>query len=207
MLRLLVIDDEAFYRSAVQDLLKGEDFDLRLSRSPGEALEELTRSFFDLLICDHLMPEMNGLDLLAHARKSCSVPAVLMAVSLDEVAESRMNKLGSISFLRKPFQKNELLKAIQGAQEISIERNLILGPDAKMSAVAIGIFANGRQLKCPVYWKSQNGRFLRFQQLARAGEFLSAEVIAGFKRRGLDFLFLREEDYQRHQSELSTAGE
>jgi DNA-binding NtrC family response regulator len=67
--RLLVVDDEEPQMRALCDTLSAEGFITAGFSSPQAALAELERSSYDLLLTDLMMPGMDGIALLAAARR------------------------------------------------------------------------------------------------------------------------------------------
>jgi CheY-like chemotaxis protein len=62
--RILVVDDEAEFREALQELLSREGYSIQQASGGKEALSLLSLSSFDLIITDLFMPEMKGIELL-----------------------------------------------------------------------------------------------------------------------------------------------
>ena len=62
--KMLIVDDDASFRRVVEYTLKEEGYETVLADNGIEALEELRKSGFSLVITDVRMPHMNGLELL-----------------------------------------------------------------------------------------------------------------------------------------------
>ncbi|MCK6529298.1 sigma-54 dependent transcriptional regulator [Myxococcota bacterium] len=116
--RILVVDDEAANREALQRILARDGYDVESAASGDQALAALRASPFDLLLTDLKMPRMDGVELLRAARVVApDVEAILMtAYGTVEVAVEAM-KEGAYDFLTKPLKRHELLRAVEKALE------------------------------------------------------------------------------------------
>ena len=72
--RILIVDDEANIRHALKRSLRKEGYEMLFASEPDEALELLRTQEVDMVISDHLMPNMTGLDLLALVRTDRDKP-------------------------------------------------------------------------------------------------------------------------------------
>jgi len=111
-MRLLIVDDSrsslALIGTIVQQTLAGE---LELCLSPLEALEKCNSSQFDLVIVDHIMPEMDGIAFTAALRARPAyriVPVIMVTSDLDKSVRIEAIKAGATDFLHKPFDPTEL---------------------------------------------------------------------------------------------------
>lgn len=124
---ILVVDDEAPIRRAILRALGDEPY-RRLEASSGdEALAILAREPVHVILSDHNMPGMCGLDLLRMVRLRHPSVVRLMITANDEfdVAVRAIN-LGEVSrFLRKPFDDEELVCSVRQAFDTAaVEREL-----------------------------------------------------------------------------------
>jgi two-component system, NtrC family, response regulator HydG len=118
----LLVDDEPKIRQALRDALQGEGHDVAATGSPREALRWLSERPFDVLVVDHLMPELSGLDVI---RQLADVPvtdrpAILMMTAHASVESAiEAMKLGALDYLQKPFDIDEFLIVATRAVEHS----------------------------------------------------------------------------------------
>jgi putative two-component system response regulator len=111
-MRLLIVDDSrsslALIGSVVKDLMVGE---LELCLSPLDALSKCDQRQFDLVIVDHIMPEMDGIAFTAALRSRPAyriVPVIMVTSDLDKSVRIESIKAGATDFLHKPFDATEL---------------------------------------------------------------------------------------------------
>lgn len=111
MTKVLVIGDDAVSRLVLEHMLVTMGLDVVTGDSVDEAVRALSQSLFDLIVCDYLMPERTGLELLAEAAE-CPTPFVLVAGEADwhELGEAPIN--GVAAHLTKPVSNRELVDVV-----------------------------------------------------------------------------------------------
>lgn len=115
MSKLLVIDDDHAVRVNLVELLEAEGFEV-LSAADGRRGVQLARqSLPDLIICDIMMPELDGYGVLAELRQDSAVatiPFIFLTALADRSDLRQGMNLGADDYLVKPFARSELLTAI-----------------------------------------------------------------------------------------------
>jgi CheY-like chemotaxis protein len=115
MTKILVIEDEQFIREDVCTLLEFEGFTVSSAENGRVALALLPGFAPDAIVCDLVMPEMDGITFLQHMRAMpgfAATPLIFMsAKTLPQDIESGL-KAGASAYLRKPFNADELLNAL-----------------------------------------------------------------------------------------------
>jgi DNA-binding NtrC family response regulator len=114
MPRILIVDDDMFFRTVITKLLTGHGYDITSVQSGEKALDLLKTKTFDLMISDVNMAPMDGMELLQKAQESYAHMGVIMLTGHDEIeiAIEAMKK-GAFDFLVKPFQLNDLFLTVQ----------------------------------------------------------------------------------------------
>jgi CheY-like chemotaxis protein len=115
-LRLLVVDDERDTRELVAAVLTTCGAEMVSVGSAGEALDQMERQRFDLLISDIGMPEMNGYDLISRIRQLAKeqggrTPAVALTAYAGIDDRKRALAAGYEMHIPKPFVAAELISA------------------------------------------------------------------------------------------------
>lgn len=117
MAAVLIVDDSsamrAFVRAALEDDLAAE---VTEAASGFEALRELPRRRFDLVVADINMPDINGLELIKFMRASehhTATPVILISTESSERDRARGLQLGADAFLSKPFEASELTTLVR----------------------------------------------------------------------------------------------
>jgi DNA-binding NtrC family response regulator len=120
-----IVDDEEMVITSLRAYLQLEtDYHVSGFTSPEEAARYLKDNRVDVVVSDYLMPRMNGLQLLAEAKKSQPEAArVLLTGHADkQSAIQAINDIGLYQYIEKPWDNPQLLLVIQGA----IERTSLL---------------------------------------------------------------------------------
>jgi CheY-like chemotaxis protein/AraC-like DNA-binding protein len=116
---VLVVDDNALVRDTFYAILE-EDFDV-LDAPDGRAAMDLARTApIDVVILDILLPEMDGLTVLAELRTVRPGARVVVVSGVDRAAAAATAiRLGAVDYLTKPFENTALLAAVHAAlQEV-----------------------------------------------------------------------------------------
>lgn len=116
--RLLVVDDEPLVRELLCSYLGDHGFACAGSPSAADALEQLGRGCFDLVISDLHMPGGTGLELLQAARERHPKLAFLMATAAPDAQTAvEVMRTGAADFLIKPLDLKKVLAAVRQALE------------------------------------------------------------------------------------------
>jgi len=117
--RVLIAEDEALIRLDLREMLQEEGFEVVGEVADGASAVRLARELTpDLVILDVKMPVMDGIEAAEEiSRERLAGILILTAFSQRELVE-RARRAGALAYLVKPFQKHDLLPAI----EIAISR-------------------------------------------------------------------------------------
>ena len=66
---LLVVDDDRDIRNSLKEILEIEGFDIDLAASAGDALEQIKKKFYNVILLDIKLPDMDGTSLLTQITK------------------------------------------------------------------------------------------------------------------------------------------
>ena len=108
-MRLLLVEDEPKLANFIQQGLTEESFSVDVARDGEEALERATRTTYDLVILDLMLPRMDGFAVCRAIRASGSDTPILI-LSARGVVQDRVKglELGADDYLTKPFAFSEL---------------------------------------------------------------------------------------------------
>ena len=115
MTKILVIEDELFVRENIVDLLEAEEFEVFSTENGILGVLWAQENEPDLVLCDVMMPEMSGHDVLAEMRglaETSLTPFIFLTAMADKGDIRQGMELGADDYLIKPFTRNELLNAI-----------------------------------------------------------------------------------------------
>jgi len=123
---MLVDDEENVLRALERSLHRAGPYQIIKCAGPKAALEILEKEKVDVVVSDHLMPDMKGMDFLVEVRKlHPHVVRILLTGHADvEVAIQGINSGKLFRFLTKPWDDEELRAIVQKAMELSrVQRN------------------------------------------------------------------------------------
>jgi DNA-binding NtrC family response regulator len=116
MARLLCVDDEADMLDTVRRILARDGHEVIAAGSGGEGLVELEGDPFDLVITDLMMPDVDGMAVLATALERCpGVPVVLMTAYATIGTAVAAMRAGAWDYVAKPFSAQELRVVVERA--------------------------------------------------------------------------------------------
>jgi response regulator RpfG family c-di-GMP phosphodiesterase len=113
---LLIVDDEVRILSALQRTLRREPYDIVTAETAAEALRILGERAVDLVLSDHKMPGMSGVEILAHvSRTHPRAGRVLITGWTEEVPPEDLAAIGVHALLPKPWDDEQLKKTLRSA--------------------------------------------------------------------------------------------
>lgn len=126
MARILVVDDDHQLRSFLREVLKSKGHVVEEAADGGEGLEAYRREPADLVLCDIIMPQKEGLETIRELVKS--FPGAKIIAMSGGIARSSLDPLtmaarfGSLRCLYKPFSIDALVAAVDDVLQSSDER-------------------------------------------------------------------------------------
>jgi DNA-binding NtrC family response regulator len=125
MRRVLIVDDEENVCNALRRSLRKEGYELHFGHEPKEGLELLKLHKFDMVISDHLMPNMTGLEFLKLVRDRYpdTMRMMLTGHADMQTAIDAINQGQIYRFLSKPWDDTELKVTLYLAfEQLDLER-------------------------------------------------------------------------------------
>ncbi|HEX7785358.1 MAG TPA: response regulator [Methylomirabilota bacterium] len=116
MPKVLVVDDSLSVRKVVQRALESKRIEVLSAASGAEAMEQIARDAPDLVVCDVIMPDMDGYQICDYVKKHPALgktPVLLISGIVNSTVLERAAKVRSDDVMRKPFAADELLHRIE----------------------------------------------------------------------------------------------
>ena len=117
MTKILIVDDASKSRELIAKLLQQEGYETSVAGCGTDALVRLKQNKPDMILLDHMMPEVDGLTFLAGIRrfpKWKELPVIMMSGLKDRQCQMKAHTLGVREYLVKSeFTPTELLGHIQ----------------------------------------------------------------------------------------------
>jgi response regulator NasT len=174
--KILIAEDEAIIRLDLKEMLEEEGFDVVGEASDGDAAIRLAREREpDLVIMDVKMPGMDGLTAAEKiTEEELSAVLILTAFSQKDLVQ-RAAEAGAIGYLVKPFQKSDLMPAI----DIALARN------AQLKAVRNEAKNLAEQLETRKVVDRAKGRLMDAKGMTEADAFRHLQKRAMDERRSM----------------------
>ncbi len=113
---IAVVDDDQSVREALENLISSVGFEVKLFASAEAFLDSDAPLQTDCAVLDVRLPGISGLELLRRlAADGQSIPVVIITAQGDDKARAEAVAAGAIAFLKKPFNEEVLLAAIDSA--------------------------------------------------------------------------------------------
>lgn len=123
--KILIVDDEKEHRDTYKMILEGRGFFVEDASSGGEALDLLENEYYPLVLCDFIMPGIDGLEVLKKIKKLYDKSVEVIIVTGYGGVESAVEamKLGAFGYFIKGNNPEELLLEIDKAKKMIILQN------------------------------------------------------------------------------------
>lgn len=195
MPKILVVEDDKFFREAICDVLNKKNYTVQEAPSGKAAREILSVQDFDLVLTDIQMPGLTGLELLEWTLKvKPQIPFVIMTGFSMILETKSAYDLGAKGFISKPFKNSELLEIIEG----------ILGPVHQKKEfqvvtvadeyckVSIEEFVTRPQLDFDVFVQLSEKKYIK---IAHKGDTIPKEKVHHYKEKGVRHLYISKADF------------
>lgn len=190
MKTILVIEDDYVIRENILKILKAEGFDVMGAENGMQGLSLAMSNLPDVILCDVLMPELNGYGVLMALRANpatATVPFVFLTGKADRAEIRQGMELGADDYLTKPFTKAELVGAIAirlKKQEAFAELYNTLQIQSNEFIIQQNADEKLAQLKTSLYSALKREEFLVYYQpqiSMNTGKIVGAEALVRWK--------------------------
>ena len=209
-MRLLLVEDEKRMAQALCELLRQEKYDVDHFSDGLDGMYALETGTYDLAVLDVMLPNKNGFEIAASARKKGVKTPILMLTAKSEL-DDKVTGLdcGADDYLTKPFMTRELLARLR-----ALGRRNINSPDGTLTFGDISLHKETSTLSCGEnsvrlsekelrileYLIANQGHILTREQLATKiwgydseAEYNNVEVYMSFARKKLHFIHAKTE--------------
>ncbi len=147
MKKILVADDEALIRRLVCDFLKNAGFETIEAADGNEAINNFFEcGDIDLVICDIMMPGVDGWEVCRKIRERASVPILMLTARSQEFDELMSFESGADDFVTKPFSPTILVKRVEALLKRSEAKNTIGSDIIRLDGLTVNIPAHSVSL-------------------------------------------------------------
>ncbi|MCG2575449.1 response regulator [Dechloromonas sp. XY25] len=116
MSTLLIIEDDVHIRGNLRLVLGLEGFRVIEAETGGEGLALALRGEADGILCDVMLPEIDGFEILARLRNAPAwrpVPFIFLSARADSASRQAGLALGASDYLTKPFALSEVISLVR----------------------------------------------------------------------------------------------
>ena len=114
--KVLTVDDEEVIRKLLRINLVKWGYEVREAVDGAQALDQIGKDDFDLLICDILMPNLDGWEVLKEVKsnpKTRNMPVIVLTSKNEDSDMFKGYDLGASYYMTKPFTKAQLLYGLK----------------------------------------------------------------------------------------------
>lgn len=129
---ILLLDDEEIVLLAIKETLQRDSYNVAAFTNPSEALEAIENTEFSVIISDHRMPQMTGLEFLNKCKETqpnASRILITGVLTLNTVVEA-VNKGEIFRFIAKPWIREELIATVENA----VQRHALIEANTQLQA-------------------------------------------------------------------------
>jgi two-component system cell cycle response regulator len=142
MEKILVVEDDRFFREMFYHLLRGEGYDVDTVASPVEALECLGKNEYQLVVSDLVMPTMSGIDLLFRVKQhDPDIDVILVTGNSNVETAIYALKNGARDYLIKPINHDEFKHAVS----LCFEQKRLLNENIELKSL-VHLFQVGQTI-------------------------------------------------------------
>ena len=111
--KILIIDDSLIIREMLQEILSEEGYLVDAADNGETGTRMALDNDYDMIICDVLMPRMNGLETVREVIQAKPTSKIVLTDSFPDKLAKQAREEGAITCLQKPFDVNELRRIIR----------------------------------------------------------------------------------------------
>jgi two-component system nitrogen regulation response regulator NtrX len=193
---VLIVDDEAEIREALEGILRDEGYLVTTSATATEALELVRDADYDVVLLDIWLPDKDGLETLGEIRRTenANTPEVVIISGHGTIESAvRATKLGAYDFLEKPLSLDRTLIVVKNAMQArrmrednaEFARQLAAKNNVTGQSVAMKALRQQIKLMAPT-----NGRVLIFGESGTGKELIGRAMHAASLRKERPFVEL-----------------
>lgn len=116
---ILLVEDDVALAQWVKDYLESEGFSVTHLIDGSNVEPTLSRSTFDLILLDLMLPGLNGIEVCKQVREFSQIPIIMLTAKLDEIDEVLGLEVGANDYISKPVKPRVLLARIRSALRIA----------------------------------------------------------------------------------------
>ena len=148
-IKILVVDDDTSFCLLLKTFLQKRGYDVVTAFNGNDALQELNKNFFDIVLTDIRLPDSDGLEILKSiTQKGLKTQVILMTGYTDIKTAVNAMKIGAFEYVGKPINPDEILHTIQQAllKKETKKSNTVSEPKKTVTGFVKGISSDSAKL-------------------------------------------------------------
>lgn len=153
---ILVVDDEDRIRRLLKMYLEREGYEVDEAENGAEALEKAIEKDYHAILLDVMMPEKDGMEVIAELREHKATPILLLTAKGEEANRVQGFELGADDYIVKPFSPREVVLRVKAVLKrsttfapistISVSKDLVVFPHITIDHDAHRVTADGTEV-------------------------------------------------------------
>ncbi|MFD0797328.1 response regulator [Maribacter chungangensis] len=142
MKKILIIEDNKDVRENTADILELAGYETATAEDGKRGVEETEQFHPDLIVCDIMMPRLDGygvLEALSKKPETARIPFIFLTAKSEKDDFRKGMNLGADDYLTKPFEEHELLEAV----EVRLQKNDFLKKEYARDVAGVNEFLKG----------------------------------------------------------------
>jgi len=113
---ILIVDDDIYLTKLLGKMLVREGYSVETAESGDKAIEEVSKKRYDILLLDIHMEGIDGIEAIPLIKKiNANIPIIIITADHSPSTEKRIRREDIFYYLLKPFEFEELRKAVKSA--------------------------------------------------------------------------------------------
>lgn len=146
MSKILIIEDDEDLKEGLEFSLEMEGYDIQSVSTKKEAIHDIKRNHYDLLLLDCNLPDGSGFDLCAEIKKYKEIPIFMLTARNTEMDEVKALELGMADFMSKPFSLAVLKVRIRKILQNSVTSSKIVTGGIMIDKDACKVYRNEEEI-------------------------------------------------------------
>jgi len=114
MAKILVVDNDTDMCQIISDILKEGGYTVNVSYNGEDALREIQKNHYDLIVLDYKLNGISGLEVLEKALQMIpSLKIIMISAFGSDFTKTKARELGAGDFIDKPFDIKRFIQAVQ----------------------------------------------------------------------------------------------
>ena len=195
MKKILLVEDDEFFRSAVKDFLS-KSYEVVEAENGLHAQNIMAEGVTpDAILTDIKMPKVTGIELLEWIKlRRPDIPVILMTGFSEILETTKAHELGAKDFIPKPFKSADLMAKINGLFGGPSAWKIDEGKDEDFCSLPVEDFLTEKNTEFGIFVKVADNKYIK---ISHNGGKIPEEKLKIFKQKGVHFLYVKQADFSR----------